>query len=57
MVIGTDNVAEGRKPLFNPLDLDFIGDCIAKMLKFLVCGRGRDEKAFTIADAMSDEAR
>ena len=54
MIIGADDIAEGGKPLFYSLNLDFIRDCVTKMLEFLVCGRGWDEEAFTIADSMSD---
>jgi hypothetical protein len=49
VVVAANHVAKGREPLLYSLDLDTVGNRIAKMLKFLVGGSGRDEDTLLVA--------
>ena len=49
MIVGANNIPKSRESLFYPLYLDFIREGIAKMLKFLIGGRGWDKQTLPIS--------
>lgn len=49
VVVGDDDVAQRRQPLFYPLDLDAVGQRVAQVLQFLVGRGGGDEEAFAVS--------
>ena len=49
MVVAAYDVAEGRKALFYPLDLDRVGYRITEVLEFLVGGGCGNEKTLLVS--------
>lgn len=49
MVVGHDDVAEGREPLFYALDLDAVRYAVAQVLQLLVGRAGGDEEPFAVS--------
>lgn len=49
MVVAADDVAEGRQPLLDALDLDLVWNAVAQVLQLLIAGRRGHEQAFAVA--------
>lgn len=58
MVVGDDDVAQGRETLFYALDFDAVGYAVAQVLQLLVGRAGGDEEASAVSGGeATDDAR
>lgn len=51
VIVGDDAVSKSREALLDALELDRVGERVAKVLKLLIGGDGRDYEAVTVSDA------
>lgn len=51
VIVGDDAVSKGREALLDALDLDGVGERVAKVLELLIGGDGGDYEAVTVSDA------
>lgn len=49
VVVGADDVSQGRQPLLDPLDFHAVRDAVAQVLQFLIRGRGGHQQAFAVS--------